>query len=171
MKLACDSGLRNQPSYCLFRTTASARRPSNWRETTGVLSLGTGVSTGLGFPGQPSPKKHGTTTPALLWVILWTNVVVKGEKQNLFGSQNYNDVVKRVFTKPWEGWFQTDYEAISVARCWEWWGHSEKWLWKGGLENLKEANLHFMIQCVFLDEFLMNPALLFIAERWTTVDG
>ena len=31
---------------------------------------------------------------------------------------------------------------------------------------MKEANLHFMIQCVFFsDEFLMNPALLFIVKR------
>ena len=29
MELTCDSGLRNQPSCCLFRTTASAGRPSN----------------------------------------------------------------------------------------------------------------------------------------------
>ena len=34
-----------------------------------------------------------------------------------------------------------------------------------GLENLKEENLHFMIQCVFLNEFLMNLTLLFIVER------
>ena len=28
MELTCDSGLRNQPSWCLFRTAASAGRPS-----------------------------------------------------------------------------------------------------------------------------------------------
>ena len=70
----------------------------------------------------------------------------------MFGSQNYNDVVRRVSTEPQEGWVQTDYEAILVARYWEWWSYSEKWLWEGGFENLKEANLHLMIQCVFLDE-------------------
>uniref|UniRef100_A0A7N2L781 Uncharacterized protein n=1 Tax=Quercus lobata TaxID=97700 RepID=A0A7N2L781_QUELO len=57
---------KNQPSCYLFRTAASAGRPSNWRETIGALSLGTGVSAGLGFPGQPSPRKHGTTTQTLL---------------------------------------------------------------------------------------------------------
>ena len=77
MELTCDFGLRNQPSCCLFRTTASAGRPSNWRETTGALRLGTGVSTGLGFPGQPNPRKHGRTMQTLLWVILWIKVVIK----------------------------------------------------------------------------------------------
>ena len=46
-----------------------------------ALSLGTSVSIGLRFLGQPSLRKHGTTIPALLWVILWTNVVVKGRKK------------------------------------------------------------------------------------------
>ena len=77
MELTCDSGLRNQPSWCLFRTIASAGRPSNWREAIGVLRLGTCVSTGLGFLGQPNPRKHGRSMQALLWVILWTKVVVK----------------------------------------------------------------------------------------------
>ena len=77
IELTCDSGLRNQPSYCLFQTTAFAGRPSNWRETTGTLRLGTGVSTGLGFPSQPNPRKHGKTMQALLWVILWKKVVIK----------------------------------------------------------------------------------------------
>ena len=77
MELTCDSGLRNQPSCYLFRTTASAGRPSNWRETTGALRLGAGVFAGLGFPGQPNPQKHGRTMQALLWVILWTKLVVK----------------------------------------------------------------------------------------------
>ena len=81
MELACDSGLRNQPSCYLFQTTASAGRPSNWRETTGALSLRAGVSIGLRFPGQLSPRKHGTTILALLWVILWTYVVVKGRNK------------------------------------------------------------------------------------------
>ena len=79
--------------------------------------------------------------------------------------------MRTVSTEPWEGWFQTDYEAILIARYWEWWNYNEKWLWEGGFENLKEANLHFVIHCVFLDEFLMNPTLLFIAERWKMVDG
>ena len=70
-------GLRNQPSWCLFQTTTSTRRPSNWRETTGALRLGTVVSTGLGFLGQPNPRKHGRTMQTLLWVILWTKVVIK----------------------------------------------------------------------------------------------
>ena len=78
VELTCDSGFRNQPSCCLFRTIASAGRPSNWRETTGALSLGTSVFAGLGFLSQPRPRKHGTMIPALLWVILWTNMVVKG---------------------------------------------------------------------------------------------
>ena len=77
VELTYDSGFRNQSSCYLFRTTASAGRPSNWRETTGALRLGTIVSAGLGFLGQPSLRKHGTTTQTLLWVILWTNVVVK----------------------------------------------------------------------------------------------
>ena len=77
MELTCDPGFRNQPSCYLFQTAASARRPSNWREITGALSLEIGVSTGLRCLGQPSPRKHGTTILALLWVILWTNVVVK----------------------------------------------------------------------------------------------
>ena len=77
MELTCDSGLRNQPSWRLFWTTASAGRPSNWKETIGDLRLGTGVSAGLGFPGQPNPQKHGRTMQTLLWVILWTKVVVK----------------------------------------------------------------------------------------------
>ena len=81
MELTCDSSLRNQPNCCLFRITASAGRPSNWRETTGALRLGTVVSTGLGFPGQPSSRKHGTSTQTLLWVILWTNVVIKGRNK------------------------------------------------------------------------------------------
>ena len=80
VELTCDSGFRNQSSCYLFRTTTSARRPSNWRETTRALRLGIGVSIGLGFPGQPSLRKHGTTMQTLLWVILWTNVVVKGRK-------------------------------------------------------------------------------------------
>ena len=59
---------------------------------------------------------------------------------------------------------------------------------KEDFENLKEANLHFMIQCFFFfflfffffflsfffffffDEFLMNLALLFIMERRRMVD-
>ena len=77
MELTCDPGFRNQPSCCLFWTIASARRPINWRETTRSLSLEIGVSTGLRFPGQPSPRMHGITIPALLWVTLWTNVVIK----------------------------------------------------------------------------------------------
>ena len=77
MEPTCDSSFRNQPSCFLFRTTASAGRPSNWRETTRTLRLGTGVSTGLGFPSQPNPRKHGKTMQALLWVILWKKVVVK----------------------------------------------------------------------------------------------
>ena len=81
MELTCDFGFRNQPSCYLFRTTASAGRPSNWRETTGALSLGIDVFAGLGFLGQPSPRKHGTTTLALLRIILWTNVVVKGRNK------------------------------------------------------------------------------------------
>ena len=112
MELTCDSGLRNQPSWCLFRTTASTRRPSNWRETTRALRLGTSVSAGLGFLGQPNPRKHGRTIQTLLWSQV--------EKQNLFGSQNYNDTMRRVSTEPWEGWFQTDYEAILIAKCWKW---------------------------------------------------
>ena len=39
--------------------------------------MGTGVSAGLGFPGQLSPRKHGTAMQTLLRVILWTKVVVK----------------------------------------------------------------------------------------------
>ena len=81
VELTCDSGFRNQPSCCLFRTTAFAGVPSNWRETTEALSLGAGVSIRLRFPGQLSPRKHGTTIMALLWVILWTNVVVKGRNK------------------------------------------------------------------------------------------
>ena len=77
MELTCDSGLRNQPSFYLFRTAASVGRPSNWRKTIGALRLVTGVSAGLGFPGQPNPRKHGTTMQALLWIILWTKIVVK----------------------------------------------------------------------------------------------
>ena len=77
MELTCDPGFRNQPSCCLFWTIASARRPSYWRETTRSLSLEIGVSTGLRFPSQPSPRMHGITIPALLWVTLWTNEVVK----------------------------------------------------------------------------------------------
>ena len=73
-------------------------------------------------------------------------------KRNLFGSQNYNDVVRRVSTEPWEDCVQTDYEAIVDAKCWEWWSYSEKWLWEGGSKNLKKADLHFMIQYVFLDK-------------------
>ena len=80
MEPTYDSGLRNQPSCCLFRTTASAGRPSNWKETTRALRLGTGVSAGLGFPGQPSPRKYRRSIQALLWVILWTNAVIKGKK-------------------------------------------------------------------------------------------
>ena len=67
----------NQPSCCLFRTAAFVGRPNNWRETTGDLRFGTGISSRLGFPGQPNPRKHGRTIQALLWVILWTKVVVK----------------------------------------------------------------------------------------------
>ena len=74
VELTSDSGFRNQSSCYLFQTTAFARRPSNWRDTMGALRLGIGVSAGLGFPGQPSPRKHGMTTPSLLWIILWTNV-------------------------------------------------------------------------------------------------
>ena len=81
VELTCDSGFRNQSTCYLFRTTASAGRPSNWRETTRALRLGTVVSAGLGFPGQLSPRKHGTTTQTLLLVILWTNVVVKGRNK------------------------------------------------------------------------------------------
>ena len=77
VELTCDFGFRNQPSYCLFWTTAFAGVPSNWRETTRSLSLEIGVSTRFRFPGQPSPRMHGITIPALLWVTLWTNVVIK----------------------------------------------------------------------------------------------
>ena len=77
VELTCDSGFRNQSSCCLFQTIASAGRPSNWRETTRALRLGTGVSVGLGFPGQPNPRKHGRMMQALLWVTLWTKVVIK----------------------------------------------------------------------------------------------
>ena len=77
VELTCDSSFRNQSSCCLFRTTASVRSPSSWRETTGDLRLGTGLSAGLGFPSQPNLRKHGRTIQTLLWVILWTNVVVK----------------------------------------------------------------------------------------------
>jgi len=38
-------------------------------------------------------------------------------KRNLFGSQNYNDVMRRASTKPWEDRVQADYEAIVDARC------------------------------------------------------
>ena len=81
VELTCDSGFRNQSSCCLFRITASAGRPSNWRETMGALSLGTGVFAGLGFPSQPNPRKHGTKMQTFLWVILWTNMVVKGRNK------------------------------------------------------------------------------------------
>ena len=81
VELTCDFGFRNQPSCYLFRTTTSAGRPSNWRETIGALRLGIGVSVGLGFPGQPNPQKHGRTMQALLWVILWTKIVVKWRKK------------------------------------------------------------------------------------------
>ena len=37
VELTCDSGFRNQSSCCLFQTTTSARRQSNWRETIGAL--------------------------------------------------------------------------------------------------------------------------------------
>ena len=66
MELTCDFGLKNQPSWCLFRTTASAGRPSNWKETTGDLRLGIGVSARLGFPGQLNSRKHGRTMQTLL---------------------------------------------------------------------------------------------------------
>ena len=41
------------------------------------MNLETGVSTGLSFLGQPSPRIPGTMIPTLLWVILWANGVIK----------------------------------------------------------------------------------------------
>ena len=70
-------------------------------------------------------------------------------EQSLFGSENYNDVVRKASIEPWEGWVQVDYKEILVARYWEWWSYSKKWLWEWGFDYLKEANFHFMIWCVF----------------------
>ena len=39
------------------------------------------MSTRLGFPGQPSPRKHGTAMQTLLRLILWANAVIKGRNK------------------------------------------------------------------------------------------
>ena len=109
VELTCDPGFRNQSSCCLFRTTTSARRQSNWRETIGALRLGTSVSTGLGFPGQPSSRKHGTTTPSLLWVILWTSVVVKGRNKICLDLKTTMML--------WRG-FRLNHERVDLNRLW-----------------------------------------------------
>ena len=110
--------------------------------------------------------------------LVTSNFMDKGgrwvEKQSLFGSQNCNDVVNRVSTEPWEGWSQTDYEARSVARCWGWWDHSEKMvvkrrIWKSERSNSSFHDSAYFFSFFFSDESLMNPALLFIVERWRMV--
>ena len=65
VELTCDSGFRNQSSCCLFRTTAFVKSTEAWKDDT----------------SQPNPRKHGRTIQTLLWVILWTSVVVKGRNK------------------------------------------------------------------------------------------
>ena len=171
MELTCDPGFRNRPSCCLFWTIASTRRPINWRETMRSLSLEIGVSTGLRFPGQPSPRMHGITIPALLWVTLWTNVVIK------WRNKVFLDFKTTMMS--WEE-FLLNHEKVDFKLI-------MKQYWLLGIENdevttrndCEKEDLKFWkkqifiswVSVFFLDKFSMNPALLFIVERWRMVDG
>ena len=181
MELTCDSGLRNQPSWCLFRTTASTGRPSNWKETTGDLGLGTGVSAGLRFPGPPNPRKHGRTMQTLLWVILRTKVVVKWRNKICLD-------LKTTMTL-WGG-FLLNHERVNfkliMKQYWLLSVENDKAIMRNGCEKgdlkiwKKQIFISWFSVCVcvcvcvcfffFLDEFLMNLTLLFIVERRRMVD-